>query len=174
MREKTVLAVLAIILLPVLFAGLPIAAIFALFTIPIEIPRYRKSAYFKRYRKKYFWGITRQEAYRVANYLETENIDYTRVVDENADEIGAVIGNTTVLFPWFEEMDFDDSGNCLIAEEEGDPLELLSENPKVKNRENVKVLIRKREFHKEQLDAAYHNEMLFIYEELSELKALLR
>lgn len=96
------------------------------------------------------------------------------MVDVDSGKIGAVIGNTTVLFPWFEEIDFDTAGNCLIAEKEGDPLELLSENPKVKNRENVKVLIRKKKFQKEQLDAAYHNEMLFIYEELSELKTLLR
>ena len=79
----------------------------------------------------------------------------------------------TLLFPWYEEIDFDDAGNCLIAEEEGDPLELLSENPKVKNRENVKVLMRKREFCKEELDAAYHNEKLFVYEKLPELRALL-
>ena len=51
LHKKTAVTLLLIIVSPLAVAALLLTGIFALFTIPFEIPRYRKSAYFKRYGK---------------------------------------------------------------------------------------------------------------------------
>lgn len=75
--------------------------------------------------------------------MDQENIHYD-FFDYEKEEL--VAGDTTYLFPWFESISFHDDGECIIAEQDNDDPILLSEDPRVKNRENVRILIHKKAF----------------------------
>lgn len=136
-----------------------------------EYPKYKRSRYFKKYKQKYFIGITGNDSYKIINYFENENINYD-YFDIEKDEL--VIGDTTYLFQWFEYISFNEDGKCIIAEQDNYEPTLLSDDLKVKDRKNIKIIINENDFIKEDLDKARNYKLLLTYNNLSELEKELK
>lgn len=159
--KKILVIVFLILISPLLL----IIGSFILIKIPFEYPRYRFSYYYKKYKQKYHFGITSADSYKIINYLEKNKIKYDKYNPEN-DEL--VINNITYLFPWFEYISYNEDGDCIIAEQDNYEPTLLSEDKKIKNRKDVKLLINKNDF--KELNLKKANEKIILYNKLSDLK----
>ncbi|MBQ1735849.1 MAG: hypothetical protein IIT86_02930 [Oscillospiraceae bacterium] len=165
--EKAASVCLIIVCIPMIAVTFVIAAVMFVLVAPFEYPKYKRSRYYKRYRQKYHLTITREASYRIINCLEREQIPYEGY---DAKEEELVIGGTTYLFPWFENITFDEDGQLVLTEEDGCDPTPLSEEPKVKGRGSVRIIVRKNYFEAADLERAYHDERLFLYDKASELE----
>lgn len=159
--------VLVIIFLIFVSPLLLLAIMIMIVQVPFEYPKYKKSGYYKKYKQKYFIGITISDSYKIINYLEKENIKYD-FFDIDKEEL--IIGNMTYLFPWFEYISFNEDGECIIAEQDNDEPTLLSDDLKVKDRKNIKIIINQKEFSELELKEAHEIKMLFVYNKISDIE----
>lgn len=171
-----VLMVIAFVLIvPTMLIGIIFTIIKYLIIIPFEYPKYKNSKYYKKHKQKYFAGITLLELYKIINYLEKENINYDYFDIEKGE---LIIGNTTYLLPWFQWIWLDNEGNCYISyedyyEDDEEP-PLLLEDLKSKNKENIKVLIKRGNVMNSGLKESDNNEILIMYDKLSDLRKYLK
>ncbi|MGX8774528.1 MAG: hypothetical protein ACSW8G_05665 [Bacillota bacterium] len=140
---------------------------------PREYRKYKQSNYYKKYGQKYKVGMTCNRSFPVIEYLLQENIPYDdfTVVD---DVHRLVIGDTNYLFPWFEEILIEDDGKCMIAIQDNYDYEPLAEEEDIKNTDNPKVIINRKDYPALNVEKARDHELLVVYEELTDLKELLK
>ena len=140
---------------------------------PREYRKYRQSSYYRKYGRKYKVGITRERSFPVIEYLLNEGVPYDDfIMGDDADML--VMGNVCYLFPWFEEIRFEDNGDCLISIQDDDAFEPLAEEDVIKNTLGAKVIINSKEYPNLDVEKAKSNDLLVVYEELSDLKELLK
>lgn len=171
-KDLNIFAKILNIILLVLFS--PLILLFLLFsglvyivTISIEYPKYKMSNYYKKYKEKYYVGVTFQGYYKAINYFKKNNIKYDSF-DSKEDTIK--IGNTTYLFSWFEEISFNEDGECIISEQDNGEFELLKDSKKISEEKNIKILVPKNAFYnKKDLVKAKKHKQLIVYNKFSDL-----
>lgn len=67
-------AICLIVIFPFVLIYLVMYGIVTLFRAPFELARYKKSIYYKTYKRKYFIGITRTEIFHICTKLLENNI----------------------------------------------------------------------------------------------------
>lgn len=171
-KDLSLLKKVAVILILILFSPLLLVCfIIVALRVPFEYPKYKSSKYYKKYKRKYSIGITSEDSYKIINYLEEKNLSYDKF-DIEKNEL--IVGKTTYLFPWFECISFNDKGECIIAEQDNYEPTLLLDDLKVKNRKNIRILINSNYFDKEELNLVSENNLLFVYDDFSDIEKQLK
>jgi len=146
-----------------------------IFRAPIEIVKYKKSAFYNKYKKKYRLGVTRSHEYKLLNYLAEMNRGIVKV---NLDYGYSYFFNDENLFipATFESMRFNDenmkweigNGFNFEAIDEYIEKELTYISNDIKNR-RIRILVKYDTFNEKDINNALINDDFIIYKSIKEL-----
>lgn len=175
--KKVFNMIMIIFLSPLLALGFILYSLVVIVSFPIEITKYKKSAFYKKYKKKYSLGITKSAHFRLMNYLAERDCDIIKV---NLDYGHFYLYNDSnlFLFATFETIrynnenlkweigiptgsDFEDMDEYIIRE-------LTYVHTNVDNR-RIRILVGYEMFGVEDICNALIDDDLIVYKSTSEL-----
>lgn len=177
-RVSQVLLIISILPLLVVFLGIGFLmyGILAAAMFPAEYPRYRRSNFRHDFNVRYQPFITRWDEYKFYEYMSRNKTDFEFIREDNGNMYLKKDG-CVYLFDWFEFIEFEANGVCMISDTGSDHMEPLADAIKerlyimeyIPDNAEIRVLLNRSTLDDVQIPQAEGEPLLCMYDRVDDI-----